>query len=95
MLFADDIVMINETRAGVNTELEMWRRTLESKGFKISRSKTEYMEYKFSIGRNTNQSVTLDGRAILVDDWFQYLGSIIRKTESLMVILRTELRLVG
>ncbi|XP_070005985.1 secreted RxLR effector protein 78-like [Nicotiana sylvestris] len=50
MLFADDIVLIDESRAGVNERLEVWRQTLESKGFKLSRTKTEYLECKFSAG---------------------------------------------
>jgi len=29
MLFADDIVPVDETRAGVNAKLELWRQTLE------------------------------------------------------------------
>ena len=48
MLFADDIVLVDETREGVNTKLELWRNNLESKGFKLSRKKTKYMECKFS-----------------------------------------------
>jgi hypothetical protein len=52
---------------------------LESKGFRISRSKTEYVECKFSTSINKNQSMTLDGNAILVDDCFRYLESIIQK----------------
>jgi len=44
LLFADDIVLIDETREGVNAKLELWRGVLESKGFRISRTKTEYME---------------------------------------------------
>ncbi|OIT40319.1 exocyst complex component sec6 [Nicotiana attenuata] len=48
MLFADDIVLLDETRVGVNERLEVWRKTLESKGFKLSRAKTEYLECKFS-----------------------------------------------
>ncbi|XP_070022785.1 secreted RxLR effector protein 78-like [Nicotiana sylvestris] len=48
MLFADDIVLIDETRSRVNARLEVWRQTLESKGFKLSRTKTEYLECKFS-----------------------------------------------
>ena len=48
MLFADDIVLVDETRAGVNAKLELWRQTLESRGFRLSRIKTEYMECKFS-----------------------------------------------
>ena len=43
MLFADDIILVDETKAGVNTKLELWRQTIESRGFKLSRVKTEYM----------------------------------------------------
>ena len=30
-LFADDIVLVDETREGVNAKLELWRKTLETK----------------------------------------------------------------
>jgi hypothetical protein len=43
MLFADDVVLVDESRMGVDQKLELWRRTLEAKGFRLSRSKTEYM----------------------------------------------------
>ena len=51
MLFADDIVLVDEIRAGVNAKLELWRQTLElisSIGFRLSRTKIEYIECKFS-----------------------------------------------
>jgi len=48
MLFADDIVLVDETIAGVNAKLELWRQTLESRGFRLRRTKSEHMEYKFS-----------------------------------------------
>ncbi|KAM2622784.1 hypothetical protein TB2_027370 [Malus domestica] len=47
MLLADDIVLIDKTREGVNAKLNLWREVLESKGLRLSRSKTEYMECKF------------------------------------------------
>jgi len=47
MLFADDIVLVDEMRAGVNAKLELWRQTLESRGFRLSRAKTEYIKCKF------------------------------------------------
>ena len=47
MLFADDVVLVDESRTGVNQKLELWRATLESKGFKLSRTKTEYMRCNF------------------------------------------------
>ena len=55
MLFADDVVLIDETRGGVNDKLEVWRQTLESKGFRLSRSKTKYLECKFNDVRLENE----------------------------------------
>ena len=55
MLFADDVVLVDESRIGVNQKLELWRETLESKGFRLSRTKTEYMRCDFS----TTDSVEL------------------------------------
>jgi hypothetical protein len=40
MLFVDDVVLVNESRMGVDQKLELWRRTLEAKYFSLSRSKT-------------------------------------------------------
>ena len=51
MLFADDVVLVDESRAGINMKLELWRQTLESKGFRLSRTKTEYLWCDFSSDR--------------------------------------------
>ncbi|XP_070009693.1 uncharacterized protein [Nicotiana sylvestris] len=48
ILFADDIVLIDESRDGVNERLEVKRHALESKGFNLSRTKMEYLQCKFS-----------------------------------------------
>jgi hypothetical protein len=48
MLFADDVVLVDESRTGVEQKLKLWKRTLEVKSFKLSRFKTEYMKYGFS-----------------------------------------------
>ena len=48
MLFTDDIVLMDELRDVVNTKLERWSGTVESKSFKISHTKTEYMDCNFS-----------------------------------------------
>jgi len=39
LLFADNIVMIDETCNGVNAKLEVWRQTLEAIGFRLSKTK--------------------------------------------------------
>ena len=48
MLFVDDIVLIVQTTEGLNDKLERWRHILESRGFRVSRLKTEHLHYCFS-----------------------------------------------
>ena len=80
MLYVDDIVLVDETRIRVNTKLKIWQDTLESKSFRLSWTKIEYMECKFSKGRNTNKElVILNGQEILKSESFRYLGSIIHR----------------
>ncbi|KAJ7957951.1 Retrovirus-related Pol polyprotein LINE-1 [Quillaja saponaria] len=79
MLFADDIVLVDETREGLNSKLEMWRNALESKGLRLSRTKTEYMECNFSKTRGGSNDIILDGQTIPTKDVFKYLGSFIQK----------------
>lgn len=49
MLFPDDIVFIDETSMIVNRKLERCRKTLEGKGFELSKRKTKYMHCEFSL----------------------------------------------
>lgn len=46
MLLADYMVLVDETRSGVNAKWEIWQDTLESKGFQLSRAKKKNMECK-------------------------------------------------
>jgi hypothetical protein len=48
MLFIDDVVLVNESRTGVDQKLKLWRRTLEAKCFRLNRSKIEYIKCDFS-----------------------------------------------
>jgi len=77
MLFADDIVLIDEARQGVNDKLERLRHTLEARGFRVSRSKTKYLHCCFSGRVDVGGEVIMDGRSIPKVDKFKYLGSII------------------
>ena len=43
MLFVNNIVLIDEIREGVNGKLERWTHSLEWRGLRVSRSKTEYL----------------------------------------------------
>ena len=80
MLFANDIVLIDETREGVNTKLERGRDTLEAKGFRLSRSKTEYLHCRFSASEGGSASeVTFEGAVVPRVEKSRYLGSIIQE----------------
>ena len=78
-LFADDVVLVDESRAGVKRKLELWRRTLESKGFRLSRTKTEYMMCDFSATRQEDGHVSLDGQVVAQKNTFWYLGQVLQK----------------
>jgi hypothetical protein len=78
MLFADDVVLIDESRIGVNQKLELWRQTLESKCFRFSRTKTEYMRCQFNGENSDDRDVSLDRRIVPMNDTFRYLGSILQ-----------------
>ena len=78
MLFADDIILVDETREGVNAKLESWRETLEGKGFKLSRLKTEYMQFKFSNIRSNETIVKIGEDELPGTERFKYLGSFLQ-----------------
>jgi hypothetical protein len=44
MCFLDNVILVDESKMRIDQKLELWRRTLEAKGFNLSRSKIEYMK---------------------------------------------------
>ena len=56
-----------------------WKDALESKGFRISRTKTEYMMCEFSVTGHEDGDVSLDGRVVANKETFRYLGSMLQK----------------
>ena len=85
MLFADDVVLVDESQAGVNRKLELWRQTLESKGFRLSRTKTEYMRCDFGGAAQEEGDVSLEGQVVPKKDTFRYLGSMLQ----MKILMRT------
>ncbi|XP_074363467.1 uncharacterized protein LOC141704020 [Apium graveolens] len=65
MLFANDIVIIHETRIAINVTLERWRYILESNGLRVSRSKTKYLWCNFSNQPNVEGVDVLMGDQVL------------------------------
>ena len=71
MLFTNYIILVAETKVEVNAKLELWREALESKGFKISRNKIEYMECNFSKNQGMNEEVvSIEGQEIPKSEQF-------------------------
>ena len=79
ILFTDDIIFIDETKGGLNKKLERWRHSLESRGFRLSRSKTEYLRCKFNGVERDDGEVTMGGVVVPRVEKFKYLGSIVEE----------------
>ena len=57
MLFADNIVICEETREEVERRLESWTYALEKRGMKVIKSKTEYLCIN---GENDDETVKME-----------------------------------
>ena len=79
MLCADDVLLVNESITGLNRKLELWRNTLESKGFRLSRIKTEYIMCEFSVTGQEKGDVSLEGQVVTKKDSFRNPGSMLQK----------------
>ena len=51
---------------------------MELKGFRLSKTKTEYMRHGFSTTRH-EEEVSLDGQVVPLKDTFRYLGSMLQE----------------
>jgi hypothetical protein len=75
MLFMHDVVLADKSWTIVNRKLEFWRETLESKSFRLSRTKTKYMSCDFHTTHEEGD-VSLEGQVVHRLDTFRYLGSM-------------------
>ena len=48
MLFADDIVLCGDKDVDMTEYLEAWRKALEERGMRVSRPKTQFMDFSFA-----------------------------------------------
>jgi hypothetical protein len=78
MLFANDVVLVDESREGVNRKLELWRQTLESEGFRISRTNTKYKRCDFGTTISEDEDVSLGGQVVRKDT-FRYLVLMLQR----------------
>jgi hypothetical protein len=74
MLFADDVILVDKSKTGIDQKLESWRRILEAICFRLSRSKTDYMKCDFSATIQEDGDVRLDSQVVPKKDIFSLLG---------------------
>ena len=80
MFFVDDIAILGDSKVEINWKLELWRRTLESKCFRISKSKTEYMHCSFSYRQvHEDIEIKLGDHVIQQVNKFRYLDQLYKK----------------
>ena len=77
MLFADDIVICEETRKEVERRLESWKYALERRGMNVSRSKTEYLCIN---GGNDDETVKMEDAKVPRVKEFKYLGPTVQES---------------
>ena len=77
MLFADDIVICEETREEVERRLESWKYALERREMKVSRSKTESLCIN---GGNDDETVKMEDTKVPRVKEFKYLGSTVQES---------------
>ena len=74
MLFADDIVLCRKNYRKLEDDLEILRNTLERRGLKVSRSKTEYLRIG---GVDDGEELKLQKKKVKRAKNFKYLGSTV------------------
>ena len=79
MLFANDVVLVRNSRTRVNRKLEMWRQTSKSQSCRLSRRKIDYMRCDFRSTRHKHEEVSPDGQVVPQKDTFRYLVSMLQK----------------
>ena len=63
----------------MNQKLELWRETLESKGFRLSRTKIKYIRCDFDSTTREEKDISLEGQVVSRKDTFRYLGSMLQR----------------
>jgi hypothetical protein len=77
MVYADDVILIAESKAEIEERLEKVRAALEGSGLMLSREKTEYMKCNWK-DKVDNESVHLGDRELRKVTQFKYLGALVQ-----------------
>ena len=74
----------------MNQKLELWRETLEFKGFRLSRTKTKYMRCDFSTTTREEKDISLKGQVVPRRIPFDIYDQCYREMGILMKMLAIE-----
>ena len=77
ILFADGIVICEETKEEVEQKLESWRYALERREMKVNKSKTEYLCIN---GGNDDKTVKIEDTKVPRVKEFKYLGLTVQES---------------
>ena len=77
MLFADDLVLCETSKAAVERVLEIWRNQFERHGLRVIRTKTAYMPCNdYDNNSRIYEDILLGDDKLNTETAFKYLGSI-------------------
>ena len=81
MMSADDIVLCGDDETDMREYLDTWRKALEERGMRISRPKTQFMDFNFGqdIGQE-REPVKFLGENLQRAHHFKYIGSSVEET---------------
>ena len=78
MLFADGIVLCGDKDVDMTEYLESWRKALEERGMRVSRPKTQFMDFSFEQNTQGNRpQVKIRDEEVERVTHFKYLGTSI------------------
>ncbi|XP_065323210.1 uncharacterized protein LOC135930355 [Gordionus sp. m RMFG-2023] len=87
MIFADDIVILAESKEEMKERLVSWINLLEKHGLKVNREKTEYMV----IGGDETESIDINEWQISAIESCKYLGSPIQTNGTIQKEIESKL----
>ena len=80
MMFADDIVLCGGREVDMTEYLDTWRKSLEERGMRLSRPKTQFMDVNFDQNQQGNREpVKILGEELERVTHFKYLGTSIEE----------------
>ena len=82
MMFADEIVLCGDDETDMAEYLESWRKALQERAMRISRPKTQFMDFNFGQdnGQEREPVIKIIGEELHSEYHFKYIGSSVEET---------------